>query len=172
VLSTDIELYENATPLPRAFVVYEAYSVPDNDVGSEMALEVMSDPSFDPATSILISGDVPPPASEVASEGVLSEAEITEYSPTRIAVTARASAPAHLLLTDAYYPGWTVSVNGEPASLRRANVMFRAVAIPEGESQVVFEYRPAWYPAALVVGGLLWVGVSLVIIIQKRYIFS
>lgn len=172
VLSTDIELYENATPLPRAFVVYEAYSVPDNDVGSEMALEVMSDPSFDPATSILISGDVPPPASEVASEGVLSEAEITEYSPTRIAVTARASAPAHLLLTDAYYPGWTVSVNGEPASLRRANVMFRAVAIPEGESQVVFEYRPTWYPAALVVGGLLWVGVSLVIIIQKRYIFS
>ena len=64
--------------------------------------------------------------------------------------------PAFLLLTDAYYPGWTASVNGEPTAVRRADVMFRAVPMPAGESTVVFEYRPDWLPAALIAGGIGW----------------
>jgi uncharacterized membrane protein YfhO len=79
-----------------------------------------------------------------------------DYSPTRISVSVRAGAPAFLLLTDAYYPGWTATVNGEPVDVRRADVMFRAVPVPAGESIVIFEYRPAWLPAVLIAGGMIW----------------
>jgi uncharacterized membrane protein YfhO len=58
------------------------------------------------------------------------------------------------VLTDQEYPGWSVTVNGARAPVLRANHAFRAVAVPAGESVVVWTYRPL----------SLWVGaiVSLV----------
>src|SRR5690606_36054468 len=93
-------------------------------------------------------------------------AMVTEYAPTRVVVDVHADAPAFLLLTDAYYPGWMATVNGAPVEVRRADVMFRAVPVPAGESTVIFEYRPVWLPAALIAGAVvwllaaLWVGIS------------
>jgi hypothetical protein len=158
ILSSDIELYENDAVLPRAFLVSEARFVPDDDVGSEMALEGMRDQSFDPAAVVYISGEVLDGISDVGAirESPLQSASVTEYSPTRVIVNVHADAPALLLLTDAYYPGWTATVNGEPADVRRADVMFRAVFVPAGESTIVFEYRPMRLPAALIAGGIGW----------------
>jgi hypothetical protein len=169
VLSSDIELYQNTAPLPRAFVVHDVRFVPDNDVGSEMALDGMRDAAFNPAVTAYISGDAAPVAALADADTATPTPVVTEYSPTRVAVTTQTDAPAYLVLADAYYPGWTATVNGEPAEVRRADVMFRAVAIPEGESRVVFEYRPSWFPSALIVGGLLWLLVGGVLIIQKQY---
>ena len=47
-----------------------------------------------------------------------------------------------LVLHDAYYPGWMVEVDGQPARILRANVLFRGVELTEGVHTVVFKYRP------------------------------
>jgi uncharacterized membrane protein YfhO len=57
-------------------------------------------------------------------------------------VETRSSAPGYLVLVEAYDPGWRASVDGSPAEVRRANVGFRAVAVPGGTHRVVFVYRP------------------------------
>jgi uncharacterized membrane protein YfhO len=46
------------------------------------------------------------------------------------------------VLADAYDPGWRASVDGERAALLRANVAFRAVAVPQGRHVVELVYRP------------------------------
>ncbi len=54
-------------------------------------------------------------------------------------------------LADQYASGWTARVNGEPVEILRANHAFRLVQVPQGESEVVFAYRPrGLWPGAAV----------------------
>lgn len=48
----------------------------------------------------------------------------------------------YVVLTDAWYPGWQVTVDGRESKLYRANYLFRAVEIDAGESTIEFQYRP------------------------------
>jgi hypothetical protein len=47
------------------------------------------------------------------------------------------------VLNDVWHPWWRVEVDGQPAPLLRANVIFRAVALPPGARQVRFFFDPA-----------------------------
>ncbi len=88
-----------------------------------------------------------------------SEVAVVSYEPERIVVHTRSERPSFLLLKDAYYPGWQAAVNGEPVEVVAANVLFRGVPVPAGESEVIFSYRPATWRAGLrlsLAGGLLW----------------
>jgi uncharacterized membrane protein YfhO len=49
--------------------------------------------------------------------------------------------PAYLVISQTWYPGWTVTVNGKSADLYRANLAFQAIAIPAGGADVEFEYH-------------------------------
>lgn len=153
VLSSDIKLYENRAVLPRALIVHEVITVPDTWQGSEDALIIMRDPAFDPAQTLILAAEDslnPIPA------GGTGAASITAYTGTRVEIRAQADQAGYLLLTDAYYPGWTAAVNGQPAPVYRADVMFRAVPVPSGDSTIVLEFRPGWYPGVLLLGGAAW----------------
>jgi len=46
------------------------------------------------------------------------------------------------VLNDVWQPWWYVDLDGKPAELLRANVLFRAVAVPPGRHEVRFTFRP------------------------------
>jgi uncharacterized membrane protein YfhO len=86
--------------------------------------------------------------------------EIVHYEAQRVEVQVTTSTETVLVLTDAYYPGWMATVNGQPTTIYRANVMFRAVRVPAGQSTVVFEYKPAWLPGAFILGAAAWIATA------------
>ena len=47
-----------------------------------------------------------------------------------------------LVVADTWYPGWKANVDDKPVPIARANYMFRAVEVPEGNHIVKFIYRP------------------------------
>ena len=47
-----------------------------------------------------------------------------------------------LALHAIYYPGWIAEIDGKPAPVLRADVLFRGVEVPPGEHRVVFRYAP------------------------------
>jgi len=47
-----------------------------------------------------------------------------------------------LVLNDVWQPWWYATVDAVETPVLRANVMFRAVAIPEGDHVVRFRFRP------------------------------
>lgn len=86
-------------------------------------------------------------------------AQIAVDEPRRVSITTSHDAGAWLVLVDTDYPGWHASLDGEPAVIHRANGAFRAVRVPAGEHEVVFEYRPA----SVQVGGVVSVAGLLVL---------
>lgn len=84
-----------------------------------------------------------PDGSELScvDDGVAQIQVIGENSiRTEIRVTA--DHPGWLILSDAWYPGWNVRVDGKNTPVLRANVLFRAVEVPAGTHQVLIQYQP------------------------------
>jgi uncharacterized membrane protein YfhO len=64
-----------------------------------------------------------------------------------VVVESDAAAPGYVVLNDPWHPWWRATVDGQEAPILRANVLFRAVAVPAGRHVVRFEFKPllgAW----------------------------
>jgi uncharacterized membrane protein YfhO len=79
------------------------------------------------------------------SQNAFRAAQIVEYRPNRVTLDLGGGPGGWLVLADVWYPGWVASVDGQPADVRRADFLFRAVAIPDGCRRVVFSFEPASY---------------------------
>jgi hypothetical protein len=82
-------------------------------------------------------------------------ARIVRDDPEHIEIEATVDGPgpAYLFLADTFDPGWTATVDGDPAPIRPAYIAFRAVAVEPGTHRVVFRYEPVGFRAGLVVSG-------------------
>ncbi len=70
-------------------------------------------------------------------------ARIASYENTRIVIEATAPAGGGwVVLNDVWHPYWFAKLDGAPAEILRANVLFRAVRIPEGRHEVEFSFQP------------------------------
>ena len=162
VHSGDVKVYENLSNLPRAFVVHRARVIEDD----EMAIAAMRDGAFLPGEEAILSSGRP---LEGAAEGVdderasasddalarfkgrifpygrasASEVRIASYQPERIVIEAELAAKGYLILSDTYYPGWRVWVDGNEEEIHRADYLFRAVYLSKGKHLIEFVYDPA-----------------------------
>ena len=139
-------VWENPHPMPRAFVVHHATVLPD-DAAQARALV-----GLDPRADVLVDA-APSPA---PSGSGFDPARIVTLGRKRVVVQADAPTPGVLVLSDTWYPGWRVTVDGKPAPLLRADYALRGVALPAGHHVVVFTFRsrPAALGLALSVLGL------------------
>ncbi len=117
---------------PRARVVGN-YRV----VGSDETLDLVLGDGFNPVVETLLEEE-PPMAPDPEARG---QVEWVERSPNRMAFQVRASGPALVVVADNWFPAWQATVNGEETPVLRADHTFRAVAVPEGTSEVIMEYR-------------------------------
>jgi hypothetical protein len=139
-LGTAPFVYENAGALPRAYRATRAEVEPAD---AQAALERLVAADFEPHERVLL--DAPPQellAVPAAAPPDAGEALVVTDAPERQTVRTRGARAAALVVTDATFPGWTVTVDGAPATLLRANTLFRSVLVPPGEHVVEFTYRP------------------------------
>jgi hypothetical protein len=151
-LSSDIKLYQ-LPPGERAFLAGASHILPDDARGDEEALRLLRAG----APLVLQGGQAQSPAAG-------GQVEIIAYEETLVKARVNARAPAYLVLKDAFYPGWEATVNGRPTPINRANLLFRAVAVPAGESAVVFRFAPALWRIALYIGIALWIIAAIVLL--------
>ncbi|MBI4382433.1 MAG: YfhO family protein [Nitrospinae bacterium] len=94
-------------------------------------------------------GDLPPGACSP-----VGEAHIESYGPNRVIIRTRQNGDGFLVLLDAYFPGWTATVDGKPERVLRANHFYRAVKLGPGEHAVEFSYVPPGFREGLAVSGV------------------
>lgn len=144
-------VYENRTPLPRAFVVHRAIAVPDG----ESALRKFTDLSIDARQTVVLEvaeGDVADHGEDTLD--VASEVRFIRDNPQVVELDVHTDADGYLVLLDTWYPGWEATVDGVPTPIHRANYIARAVRIPRGEHHVRFVYRPFSFRLGILLAGL------------------
>ena len=76
----------------------------------------------------------------------LSSIKLLEYSPVELKYTYTADSDQYIVFSEIYYtPGWNVYVNGEKSSFEKVNYIFRGMALPQGEGEIVFKFEPQTY---------------------------
>ena len=132
--SGDVKVYEVLDRLPRAFVARNAEVVST----AADALARMSDPAFVPEdTALLLPTLVALPQSNAAPASVA----FVESSAERVVLEA--TGPGLLVLTDANYPGWKATVDGEDTPIVATDIVFRGLALGPGKHTVVFTFAPS-----------------------------
>jgi uncharacterized membrane protein YfhO len=66
-----------------------------------------------------------------------------------------------LVLSDVWYPGWKARVDGMDTPILRANYLFRAVPVSNGEHTVEMIYQPPSFLAGLAVTLLAILGLGI-----------
>jgi hypothetical protein len=126
-------VYENLTAMPRAMVV-GAYGVVA-DTGTA-AIDSITAGARDPAKFTWLTQSPGVTLGDVTG----ATATITKYGLHDVDIKVQTPGAGLLRLADLYYPDWTVTVDGRPAQMLRADHALRAVAVPAGEHQVKFHF--------------------------------
>ncbi|MDH6358710.1 YfhO family protein [Parabacteroides sp. PF5-9] len=75
--------------------------------------------------------------------------QLDSYQPHRMTYTSKTTSEQLAVFSEIYYqPGWKVSIDGQPVEHFRADYVLRAMRIPAGEHQIVFEFKPDRYITA------------------------
>ena len=77
---------------------------------------------------------------------------VDTHTHTRLRV--KRSRPGYLVISRAYYPGWTARVNGARQELLRADLGLSALRLPAGTSEVELRYAPRSFALGLWTSGL------------------
>ena len=125
-------------PLPRVLFATEARAA---DFTRMLADGVW--PAADLRSTVLL--ERPPAAS--ATPRRPGQVRIVSYRNTEVILEADSPDGGWVVLNDLWHPWWVAEIDGRPAEILRANVLFRAVAVPPGRHRVRFVFRPiagAW----------------------------
>lgn len=100
---------------------------------------------------------------------------LTAYEPNELHYDVSSARGGLVVFSEVYYPGWTATVDGQPAELGRADYVLRALKVPAGAHKVVLEFRPATVSttnaiayAALALVMLCFLG-ALVLVVVRRF---
>ena len=67
---------------------------------------------------------------------------ITSYEPNKLTYDANTGKGGVIVFSEIYYPGWTATVDGEPAELGRVDYVLRALQVKPGQHKVELSFFP------------------------------
>lgn len=136
-------VYENRDVLPRAFVAHEWRQYRDGaavlSAMSEASAAVLGRTAFidDNAAARLT---IRPPASVAVAAG--STVAFDRNTADRVDLTVTAAAAGILVISNAYSPFWTATIDGVAAEVVPVDHTFQGIGLGAGTHRVLLAYRP------------------------------
>ena len=138
--------YRNPDVLPRFFLVRRLHI----SSGEGETFSYLAHPGFAPAEEAVVEAKDLRPDEPLANGTV----RVERYSPNRIELNVLADGRAFLASSEVLYPGWRVTVNGQPGRFYMTNGAFRGVMLNGGANHIVMTYWPERF--------LIWTAISAV----------
>lgn len=155
----EVRVYQVGDPLPRAWIVNDVETASDAKAYARLNAD-----DLDPRRT----GIVPPgsPLTNVPPGGQGS-VSVVERRPGSLVLDLDATQESVLLISQPFYPGWHATVDGQTATIHRADVLLQALAVSAGTHRIEISYRLAWWPFALSASALLACVAALVLLSRQ-----
>jgi hypothetical protein len=182
----DFQILRNEAAYPRAWIVHKLrFAEPIRGMRKQDRINLMNeilypadlfwtDPElnlFDPKQMAWVETDTPQTLAAYSTGGPPLQGEtveVVEENPSRVVVRANLDRPGVVVLGETYYPGWELTIDGEPAPILRVNRMMRGAAVQSGEHELVYTYRPRSFLAGCVGSALGLLAAAVLIVPPGR----
>lgn len=71
-----------------------------------------------------------------------AKVKLVKYEPNNLQYTIESKKGGVVVFAEIYYPGWTATIDGQPAELGRVNYILRALNVKAGKHTVVLDFHP------------------------------
>ncbi|MFH1644885.1 MAG: YfhO family protein, partial [Candidatus Omnitrophota bacterium] len=150
IYNKDICIYENPYVLPRTYVVHNVRFAENFEYAQAQIAKIS-----DLLGKTAYIEAIPPDWFKNLKFSETDFSKIKEYGSSKIRIEVGLRDPGLLVLTDLYYPGWKVAVDGKKSRIYRVNGLVRGVFVQAGEHNVVYAYSPfSWRIGLLFIFGL------------------
>jgi hypothetical protein len=152
-------------PVPRVRFVDRLFVERDDDAMLQRTL----DPARDlERSAVVLAAEAAglPIAVQVTADA--PTAHLVTDAPEHVAIAVETSTPRLLVLADTYYPGWTATLDGTPATIVRTDFAFRGVLVPADTHRVDFRYRPQSLRLGAIISGSAALIVAVLIGLPRR----
>jgi hypothetical protein len=134
------------------------------------ALHAVQAPGFDPAKQAVLEQDPGlGPGSPTALPGGASYAEPT---PENVTVSVDATAPSIVVIRNAYFHGWTATVDGVPAPVLPTDFMMQGIPVGQGHHDIRLTYEDRAVTLGIEAGALPWflllAGIGVAAVVEHR----
>jgi hypothetical protein len=150
-----VQLLRTREPQPLSFVAEQVLSVSDDE---ERARQLAA---LGPAArrAAFVEADGTGGEHGPVSPGRVQVIERTADSWT-LEVSSEGPHDSFVAINQTYDPNWSVTIDGEPAQLRRAEIDMCGVYVPAGKHSVALSHADPWINRGLVLGLLALIGVG------------
>jgi len=157
-----IDVYLNTQAMPRAQLIDRVQIVQSG----EAAWQAIHAADFDPSATVVIEdGRGISNGEDLSRQRSLSFVSLMN---DRVELIAQTSAPAYLVLSDVYYPGWTATIDDQPTDVYPADFAFQAVLVPAGSHRVRFQFEPLAWRWGLLLSGITGAGLLVWLGLRRR----
>lgn len=134
-------------PMQNPDALGNAWFVKDFKIVENADEEILALNDFEPATMAIIDKRFKDYLEDFTiNYDTNATIHLKSYAPNKMVYATSSQSPQLAVFSEIYYPlGWEVAINGEVASYFRVNYILRAMIIPEGDNEIVFEFRPRSY---------------------------
>lgn len=80
---------------------------------------------------------------QAVKQGSVAMATIKSYAPNALTYEVESDKGGVLVFSEIYYPGWTATIDGQPAELGRVNYILRALQVKPGKHEIALSFHPA-----------------------------
>ena len=149
-------------------VWFSSCSILVND--EDAVIEQILAPNFDTRKVVVLNSNGLMPQNDCGNKKTNAEVSIQTLieTPNQIVFAVNSDTSGWLVLNDTHYPGWVAEVNGKRTKLYTANVLFRAVPLQPGESEIKFTYRPKSFYIGMILSSVTFV-IFLIYALLKIY---
>ena len=138
IYNPQAQALQNPNALGNAWFVKQIQVVENGDE------EIRGLSNIDPGTTALMKKEY---ASGRSNVNFLAQGQIslTSYAPNRLTYSSNSTADEFAVFSDIYYregKDWKVTLDGNEVEHTRVNYVLRAMDIPAGKHEIVFEFRP------------------------------